>query len=319
MRRLVAITVLFFIGASAAADTCFTSYDEWQVHSANGKWRLVGNPKPSDLRGPRVTLHRKDKTTWRRKARWTLPNSPAGVLLTNDGTTVTLDTGCHTGYGDHVVVIYRPDGTLTRNLALKDFLLDEDIESFSRSVSSIDWAGTHRIDEEKRQLILQVKGRPRMVELPISLDDGTLLVPKKRRFVRSFLSASVSYGAAPEEIAEVEECEQGAAVGSAELLSLVAEPVFPAYPEVALKARIEGKVVLEVAVNERGTVDSAVVIKPLPFGLGAAAFEAALQWRFRPAYRDRRPVAMCGRFSMNFALVPVDPTAPSDSGPRGLP
>jgi TonB family protein len=288
MRRAIFAAMLLLSSANAGADTCVT-FDlghESTYLSENRTWRLV-------LRAPdRVSLHRKG--AWRAHARWTLVYSPAGLTVANDGSVITFGAGCSMGRGKSAVVIYRPDGSLVRQLALSDFLQEEDIAAIPRTVSSIQWSGEHRIDVERRQLILQVKGPPRPVELPISLDTGELLVPKVRRFHVPRFSPEVSYGVADGVAAK---CD-GVAIGSAELLSLALEPVNAVYPPVAIKARISGQVVVELAVNEDGIVDGVTVIKPLPFGLDQSAATAARQWKFR-ASKGR----VCGRIAFSFGMT----------------
>src|SRR5262249_52997857 len=63
----------------------------------------------------------------------------------------------------------------------------------------------------------------------------------------------------------------------------------PAYTEVARKARLQVSVVLEILV-ERGAVVCVRTLKDLPFALGRAAREAALQWRFSESADRGGPV-----------------------------
>jgi protein TonB len=59
--------------------------------------------------------------------------------------------------------------------------------------------------------------------------------------------------------------------------------VDPEYPDAAVRARIEGSVVLEIGVDETGNVSDVQVTRGLPFGLSEAAAEAVRQWKYRPA------------------------------------
>src|SRR5687767_23204 len=120
---------------------------------------------------PRGELHRKTRGGgWRRVAAWRLVNevSPLSALVANDGTIITFDNWHSVGYGDDVVVIYRSDGSLVRKFGLADLVEDEDIPQFSRSVSSMQWAGTHRVDEEQRTLLLAIQA-DRLETLPVGL------------------------------------------------------------------------------------------------------------------------------------------------------
>src|SRR5262245_37350554 len=68
----------------------------------------------------------------------------------------------------------------------------------------------------------------------------------------------------------------------------------PAYTREAMRARIEGGVTLAVVIQPDGTVGDVAVVKSLDptFGLDASAIEAAKKWRFQPATRDGKPVAV---------------------------
>lgn len=67
------------------------------------------------------------------------------------------------------------------------------------------------------------------------------------------------------------------------------EYVSAEYPLDAMNAGIEGAVVLEVKIDERGLVTSVGVLKSIPM-LDAAALKAARQWRFTPGVVDGRTV-----------------------------
>lgn len=57
--------------------------------------------------------------------------------------------------------------------------------------------------------------------------------------------------------------------------------VAPKYPEAAKQARVEGLVMLNVRIDEKGRVETAEVIRSIPL-LDAAAVEAVRQWRYQP-------------------------------------
>ena len=61
-----------------------------------------------------------------------------------------------------------------------------------------------------------------------------------------------------------------------------------AYPPIALRQRIEGKVDLSVLVDERGGVTDARVVSGAGgrSGLNEAASEYVRRWKFRPATKD---------------------------------
>ena len=66
--------------------------------------------------------------------------------------------------------------------------------------------------------------------------------------------------------------------------------VKPVYPEVALRARIRGLVVLRVLVSENGSPEQIQVVKGAAGGLTEAAVSAVRRWTFEPARRNGQPV-----------------------------
>ena len=81
--------------------------------------------------------------------------------------------------------------------------------------------------------------------------------------------------------------------------------VKPDYPEVALRAGLEGLVVLEAIVDERGRVGHDIkVVRRLGHGFDEAAVAAVRQWRFRPATRNGKPVKVRRIFPILFRLQP---------------
>ena len=183
----MAMLAVLLVACAAHADT-ITVAKRRAVVSANGAWRVVITP-PGQLNDrSRASLYRKNWLgSWRQVAHWPFINrwSPGEVLLANDGTVVTFDDWGQMGVGDHVVVIYRPDGTVVRKLGLADLMDQYDISQLPHSTSSIRWSGTHRIDEDRRQVIIQIDaGAGEIEEIPLSLDTGALLVPKRALFPR---------------------------------------------------------------------------------------------------------------------------------------
>lgn len=295
------------------------------VHSANGQWRLTTIPKQlkgqleyftdkvagatdagaaegirhNEARGE--LYHKTGGGTWRRVARWQLVNevSPASALVTNGGTVVTFDNWHSLGYGDDVIVIYRSDGSLVRKLGLADLMQAEDISQLQRSVSSISWSGTHRVDEDKRVLMVEINAY-RLETVPISLENGSVLGPKRIMFPRPRVTWTA------EDIAGAN-CDGAIALLATELESrtLAAEP--PDYPSVARKARIAGTVIVDIWVDQTGAVHRAEILKPLPFGLDRAAHDAIVQWRFRPIERDGQALSMCGRVNVKYDLTSMPP------------
>lgn len=71
-------------------------------------------------------------------------------------------------------------------------------------------------------------------------------------------------------------------IGSQALLDRALVRVEPEYPIVARKARISGRVGVQVRIGRDGRVEEATIVKPLPFGLDQAVRDAILKWEFTP-------------------------------------
>lgn len=63
----------------------------------------------------------------------------------------------------------------------------------------------------------------------------------------------------------------------------------PEYPELALRARVSGKVMLRLVINEEGLVGDATIIKGHPL-LNSAAIACVRQWKYRPIIKNGKPV-----------------------------
>ena len=110
---------------------------------------------------------------------------------------------------------------------------------------------------------------------------------------RQRVPASSSGAAAPADIRRV-----GGGVESPKVISRVQ----PVYPEAARLARIQGVVIVEAVIDERGDVARVRVLKGLPMGLDTAAVDAVRRWKFAPATFDGRPVAVYFLLTVNFKL-----------------
>lgn len=75
--------------------------------------------------------------------------------------------------------------------------------------------------------------------------------------------------------------------------------VEPAYPPLAKAARISGSVVVEVTVDEEGSVIGARTLSGHPL-LKEAAVTAARGWKFKQTTLDGRPVKVLGTITFNF-------------------
>ncbi len=77
----------------------------------------------------------------------------------------------------------------------------------------------------------------------------------------------------------------------------------PEYSEEARKAKFQGTVVLSIVVDEAGSPRNFKVIRPLGLGLDEKAIEAVQKWRFKPAMKDGRAVAVIATVEVNFRLL----------------
>ena len=80
-------------------------------------------------------------------------------------------------------------------------------------------------------------------------------------------------------------------------------PIRPKYPEIAQEAGIEGTVVVQVFVDDKGRGKETVILKGIPnTGLDEAATEAIRSVRFRPAKQRERAVGVWISIPVNFRL-----------------
>jgi TonB family protein len=87
-------------------------------------------------------------------------------------------------------------------------------------------------------------------------------------------------------------------------LPRVIREVKPAYTAEAMRAKVQGTVLLECVVLPDGSVGSVEVVKSLDstFGLDQEAIKAAKQWRFQPGRRFNEPVAVLVTIELTFTL-----------------
>ena len=73
------------------------------------------------------------------------------------------------------------------------------------------------------------------------------------------------------------------------------------YPEVARAAKIQGVVILEATIDERGFVTDARVLRSIPL-LDSAALTALKQWRYTPTLLNGVPVRVLMTVTFRFSL-----------------
>ena len=80
--------------------------------------------------------------------------------------------------------------------------------------------------------------------------------------------------------------------------------VNPVYPDAARRAGVEGTVLLDALVSEKGRVEDVQVLRGLPMGLSESAQEAVRRWQYRPARGPSGPVASHKTVRIVFTLEP---------------
>jgi protein TonB len=78
--------------------------------------------------------------------------------------------------------------------------------------------------------------------------------------------------------------------------------VAPVYPELARLSRLEGVVVVECMIDERGRVQDAKVVKSIRL-LDEAALEAVRQWAYAPSLLNGVPVPVLMNVTVTFQLA----------------
>jgi len=75
----------------------------------------------------------------------------------------------------------------------------------------------------------------------------------------------------------------------------------PEYPLMARNARVQGTVILEAVINERGAIERVRVLRSVPL-LDAAAIAAVQNWRYTPTLLNDVPVSVLMTITINFTL-----------------
>jgi TonB family protein len=77
----------------------------------------------------------------------------------------------------------------------------------------------------------------------------------------------------------------------------------PGYSDEARKAKHQGTVVLQVEIDASGQVTNPKVVRSVGLGLDQKATEAVMQWKFKPAMKDGKPVTVEAAVEVNFRLL----------------
>jgi len=79
--------------------------------------------------------------------------------------------------------------------------------------------------------------------------------------------------------------------------------VEPEYSEEARKAKYQGTVLLYIEVDPNGHATNIRVARSLGLGLDEKAIEAVRKWKFKPGYKDGKPVTVAATIEVNFRLL----------------
>ncbi|MEA2163474.1 MAG: periplasmic protein TonB [Thermoanaerobaculia bacterium] len=79
--------------------------------------------------------------------------------------------------------------------------------------------------------------------------------------------------------------------------------VEPIYTDAALKAKIEGIVIVETIIDRDGNVTDVRVLKGLPLGLDRAAIDAVKRWKFTPGTLNGQPIPVIFTLTVNFQVA----------------
>jgi TonB family protein len=92
--------------------------------------------------------------------------------------------------------------------------------------------------------------------------------------------------------------------GNGVTLPRVLREIKPQYTSDAMRAKVQGTVLLECVVRTDGSVGDVQVVRSLDptFGLDQEAVKAARQWRFAPGTRQGEPVAVLITIELTFTL-----------------
>jgi protein TonB len=83
----------------------------------------------------------------------------------------------------------------------------------------------------------------------------------------------------------------------------IVKKVEPRYPDLAMRAGLEGKVIVKIWVDKEGKVKQVVVLKSDAEIFNEPSVEAAKQFVFTPAYMNNGPVAVWVSFPFRFKLT----------------
>jgi periplasmic protein TonB len=91
-------------------------------------------------------------------------------------------------------------------------------------------------------------------------------------------------------------------VGGAVKAPALLERVEPDYPGIAVRARVQGVVILEAVVDREGRIEDVRVLRSIPL-LDRAAIAAVRQWRYSPLLVSGQPESFVLTVTVRFSLA----------------
>lgn len=82
---------------------------------------------------------------------------------------------------------------------------------------------------------------------------------------------------------------------------ILIQQVRPAYPALAIAARVQGPIILNALISRGGTIENLRLVSGHPM-LVQAAIDAVRQWRYRPYLLNGAPVEVETQITVNFTL-----------------
>jgi periplasmic protein TonB len=79
--------------------------------------------------------------------------------------------------------------------------------------------------------------------------------------------------------------------------------IAPQYPDVPLRAGLEGNVIVKVLLTKEGKVKKAILVKSDGDLFIQSAIDAAMEWVFTPALMNGKPVAVWVSIPFRFRLT----------------
>ncbi|HEY6625316.1 MAG TPA: energy transducer TonB, partial [Ignavibacteriaceae bacterium] len=182
------------------------------------------------------------------------------------------------------------------SVAHADAIIDDSVQEFV-TPENVQLIEEEESVQTKEQVIKQILPTP-PPELPMPIETPVTEFAENNSVEdgieqKEIIQVNEQPALPPKEETEIEE-ETGYFVAVEEMpeplggLKSIQEKIV--YPEIALRARVEGKVFVKAFVDETGKVTSAEIVKGIGAGCDEAAIDAVLQTKFSPGKQRGRPI-----------------------------